>query len=203
MTKRTQFTGIILAGGRSRRMGRDKAMLELGGERLVDRAVRIASQVFPQVVVVRGAPGLEPIPGLAVPQIPDLRPDNGALGGLHAGLHAAPTPAVVALPCDLPLMDPEFLTVLADQLGDADALVPRDARGWQPVVAAYHRRCLPAIEACLDVQERRVFAFYPRCDVRPLELEDQALAIEQPEIFLNVNRPQDLRRVQSRLGLAG
>lgn len=199
--ERSQFTGLVLAGGRSRRMGADKATLELAGERLVDRAVRIASQVFAQIVVVRGAPGLDPIQGLSVPQTPDLRPDNGALGGLHAGLHAAATPAVVVLPCDLPLIDPSFLALLADGLGDADGLVPRDRHGWQPVVAAYHRRCLPAIEACLDVRERRVFAFYPECDVRPLELADQMLVREHAEMFLNVNRPRDLQKVKELLGL--
>ena len=180
-------------------MGRDKTVLRVAGERLVDRAVRTARACFREVLVVGGDATRSPIPDLSVPQIGDLRPGNGALGGIHTGLLAMDAEVAVVLACDMPLLDPAFLALLAGYLGDDEVLVPRGPSGLQPLCGAYRRSCVPAIERCLDRGERRVFAFYP--DVRTREVDLAALEGwgDREDIFSNVNTPADLIRVEEQL----
>ncbi len=202
MTPRPQIDAAVLAGGRGVRMGGPKASLRLGDERLVDRAVRIASSRFRRTFVVRGDPGDPPIPDLAVPQVPDRLPGLGALGGVHGALSAASGDGVVLLPVDVPLMHPDLLVLLAERLEGADAVVPRSASGLQPLVAAYARRCLPVVEAALRAGERQVLAFYDQIDLRVLDLRRELRWRDREELFTNVNTPADLERVRAVVRMA-
>ena len=200
MSPSAPLAAVVLAGGRSRRMGRDKATLPLSGERLVDRAVRIARGAFDEVVVVRGHPERPAIPGLDVPQVADEIPGQGALGGIHAGLVAIGAPAAVVIACDMPLLEGAFLTWIGEQLGDREVAVPRCAGGLQPLCAAYHRRCLPVIEAFLVHGQRQVYAFYPRVRTRELHLDAGGPWRGREDLFTNVNTPAELAALERRLG---
>jgi molybdopterin-guanine dinucleotide biosynthesis protein A len=186
-------SAVVLAGGRGVRMGGPKATLEVAGERLVDRAVRTMAQVCERVIVVRGNPAHPPIPGLAVPQVPDVWPDQGALGGLHAGLRASPGGALV-LACDMPLMEAGFLRALVTGAGEEDALVPRTRDGLQPLCALYRPTCLPAIEGALRRGRRQVIGFYPEIVARMLDVDEMEGWGGRTELFLNLNLPADVVR---------
>jgi len=194
---------VVLAGGRSRRMGRDKATLELGGERLIDRAVRLGTGCAGEVVVARGAAHRPPIPDLPVPQVADQWEGNGALVGIHAGLHAVAAQVAVVIACDMPLLEPAFLGDLAALAVDHDVVVPRVDEGLQPLCAAYRRSCLPVIEASLAQEDRQVFAFYPRVRTREIRLDDLPGWEGREELFTNVNSPGDLVAVERTLRGAG
>ena len=193
------LTAVVLAGGRGVRMGGPKATLEMGGRRLIDRAVALCSAVFERVVVIRGDPRRGSLPGLTVPQIPDAWPGHGALGGIHAGLKACPAAGAVVLACDMPLMQEAFLRLLADRHGDEDVLVPRSPSGLQPLCAVYALACLPAIEACLTRGQRQVIAVYPQVHARELVMGDEPGWRGREDIFTNVNTPRDMDRVEARL----
>lgn len=189
MKRVTHLSALVLAGGRGKRMGTPKAVLQLAGERLVDRAVRLAGEVFGEVLVSRGIGAA--IPHLTVRQVPDQERAFGPLAGLQAGLRAVRTEGIVTLPIDMPLIDPAFLALLAGELGDADALVTRSRSGLQPLLAAYHRRCLPAIEDTMARGQRQVLRFFPHVRLRELVVTEFEGWRDHDEMFLNVNTPAD------------
>lgn len=190
MTRITHLSAAILAGGRGVRMGGPKPTIEVGGKRLIDRAVEVCQEVFERVVVVRGDPRRAPIPALAVPQIPDVWPGYGALGGIHAALRACSVDGVLVLASDMPSMEASFLQELVTRDDGSDVLVPRSRSGLQPLAAVYRRSCLPVVEASLREDVRQIIAFYPRVRVLEVPVEDRE------ELFTNVNTPEDLQRAR-------
>ncbi len=134
----TDCTALILAGGDSRRMGRDKATLPLGEKTLLQHVADTLRPLFPHLLVsVRQAR-----PDLAYPQICDTVENAGALAGLMAGLAAAPTPWIFAVACDMPFLHPDIVQYLALQRGNFQAVVPVVQGHPQPLAAFYHQSCL-------------------------------------------------------------
>jgi molybdopterin-guanine dinucleotide biosynthesis protein A len=151
-------TGIVLAGGRSTRFGRDKASALLQGRPLLDWVLASMREVAPRLVVVRAAGQVLPLerPGHDdVLVVDDFRPAEGPVVGLLSGLRAVNTPVALVTSCDVPLVQPAVLRLLLDALGGADAAIPVvDGRG-QPLVAAYRvRPAVAAVQAALDRGER-------------------------------------------------
>ena len=192
----SQLTAIILAGGRGVRMGGPKTELQVGGRRLIDRAVELCGAVLPRVLVIRGT---QPrIPRLQVPQLPDAWPDHGALGGIHTGLKACPGAGALVLACDMPLMESEFLAFLSSHAGDGDVVVPRSRSGLQPLCAIYHSTCLPAVERALRAGMRQILAVYPAVQTQELALDQYPQWADREDLFTNLNTPADLARIQTR-----
>jgi molybdopterin-guanine dinucleotide biosynthesis protein A len=138
-------TGLILAGGNSRRMGRDKALLEFDGQTLLDRATDLLRSLFPQVLLsVRQIRD-----GVRLPQVVDDPPGAGPLAGLCAGLAQSRTPWVFAAAVDMPFLSPDFIRELAARRGQGEAVVPVVRGIPQPLAAYYAATALPAIRAAL------------------------------------------------------
>lgn len=188
----TPVTGLVLAGGRSSRMGRNKARLELGGETLIQRAVRRLAEGFPEVMIVGGNPG--EYSDLGVPVIPDQVPDCGPLGGLHAGLKAARNPYCFLVACDMPFAQPAMAGFFLERGGGADVVVGRVGQHLEPMHALYHRNCLGEIEIQLGREDLKIIAFYPRVNTVEIpEVELRARFGELEPIFSNINTPADYR----------
>ena len=181
--------GIVLAGGRSSRMGEDKAGVAWEGSTLLARAVGALGAVFCDLVVVRSrGQGLPALPeGVRV--VEDAHPDRGPLEGLATGLRVA-GPGAVAFVCaaDMPLLDSGFAArVLASLVPGADAAVPRVDGRPQPLAAAYRTDVLGPLEALLAAGGRSVNALLDRLEVRWLDdLPGAADAVR------NVNTPEEL-----------
>jgi molybdopterin-guanine dinucleotide biosynthesis protein A len=138
-------TGLILAGGESRRMGRDKTTLEFDGQTLLQRSARLLQGLFPQVLVsVRRPRG-----DVALPQVIDEIPDAGPLAGLCAGLARTNTPWVFALAADMPFLGPDPIRELAARRVECEAVVPVVKNVPQPLAAYYAVAALPALRAAL------------------------------------------------------
>lgn len=186
--------GFILAGGRSRRMGEDKARLRLGVETFVERVARALGEVARRVRVVSGRHEREAC-GLDV--VPDVFENCGALGGIHAALAHAHSPRVLVVSCDLPFVTGGLFARLVE-LGTQgfDAVVPVQTDGRpQPLCALYAR------DACLPIAERllREGLARPRLllrEARTLWVEEEKLSDldDSALFFLNVNTPDDYRR---------
>jgi molybdopterin-guanine dinucleotide biosynthesis protein A len=184
----TGVTGFALAGGRSRRMGRDKALLPYAETTYLDHAVRRLRAVCGKVLILSGAnPRYEE---LHVPVLTD--PGIGPLGAILAGLSHSPWGLFLAV--DLPEIPIGLLEHLARGTGDHDAVVPLSARGPEPLCAVYGPACREAIARCLEAEERRATAFFDEVRIRylsPRELE----AFGDPDLlFRNVNTPEDYAR---------
>ena len=139
-------TGLVLAGGESRRMGVDKPGLPFGGTTLLARAVGRMQGLFPYVVVSIRTPRVD----VAVAQVRDDHPAGGPLAGLCAGLAAVETPWVFAVAADMPFLHPEVVRQLAERREGVQAVVPLVQGFPQPLAAYYAKSALPTIRALLD-----------------------------------------------------
>ncbi len=187
----------MFAGGRSERMGRDKALVVLAGRTLLERAVSTVRAAGGAPLVLGAPRGLAALEGTACTD--ETGPGEGRLGPLNAlrhGLVSCGTRVAVALACDLPLVPPGFLRFLAAEAEHHSAVVPRAAGELQVLAAAYTSSCLETIEPRLAAGERSVHGFLESVVVRVVEVEE-ILPFGGEEIFLNVNTPGDLARAES------
>ncbi len=195
MMKTVSEHGFVLAGGRSRRMGRDKAGLELDGVTLLERAVRLLRSLeIPVTAVLNDEQGFG-VDDIAI--IRDLIPEAGPLGGLHAALLHTSAEANFVLGCDLPLLTAELFHCLRRHLRGASICLPVDSRGVpQPLSAIYSRECLPTIERHLKSADLslRGLVSDPALKVRRVTPAEHRIPDSR---FLNVNTPQDLARLSS------
>lgn len=186
------IVGFVMAGGRSRRMGRDKALLPWGEGTLLDHAVRRLRACCDDIRILCGPEERYLDQGLAVHA--DHFADAGPLAGVHAGLAALPGADDLGLflAVDLPFVPAELLRALAEAAAGHDAAVPVGRLGPQPLSAAYRAACRAAVEARLLEGERRVTSFWP--DVRVKEMGDAEIGLfgEPARLFLNLNEPHDL-----------
>lgn len=179
-------TGVLLAGGQSRRMGRDKARIEINGEMLFTRSLALMQRYFSKVLIAGDRPDLAQ-PG--IPTVADIFPGS-ALGGLYTGLNAAQTEWIFVVPCDMPYPDGRLVEMLLSQRAGVDAVVPRTPKGYEPVFAAYHRNCLPHMEEMLRNGQHRIYDFYQRIGIRYLDWQQMPPGWERA--LLNLNSPEQL-----------
>jgi molybdenum cofactor guanylyltransferase len=193
---RSALTAFVLAGGLSRRMGRPKHALVLGGETLLERALRLARPVARRVAVV-GPPERVYELGLGAPVFADEIAARGPLGGIYTGLCHTRTEFNLFLSCDLPFMETRFLRYLAGrarECGRDVTLAETPGQGYQPLAAIYRRRALAAVRASLASGENKVSRFFSRVRLRVLTWPEIARAGFGPSIFDNLNTEEDYAR---------
>jgi molybdopterin-guanine dinucleotide biosynthesis protein A len=196
VTPATQIVGVIQAGGRSRRMGGEpKALLEIGGKRIVERVVNVLAAVLPKLLVVTNTP--ERYAFLHLPMVPDRYPDGGALGGIFTGLAAAEGDAAFTVACDMPFVHPDVVRLVLAHAGEADVVIPRVGAQYETMHALYAKACLAPMEARLRAGQLKIAGFFG--DVRLLEIAADAVARHRaPDVaFMNVNTPDELARARA------
>jgi molybdopterin-guanine dinucleotide biosynthesis protein A len=190
-------TGVLLAGGKSRRMGEDKRFLSIGEETLYEHSLAVLRSVFQTVVVViaQDSPPLDS----DVPVWRDLIPGCGSLGGLYTGLKQAMTPSVFAVACDMPFLDPVTVRYFLTVEGEADLVMAKLHNRLHPMHALYHRRCLPVMETLIREHELKIqqLADHPSLRVRLVTPEELVRIDPAGRSFYNVNTPADLRAARS------
>ena len=190
-----RVTGVVQAGGQSTRMGgRPKALLELGGRRIIERVLDAMTAVVDDVLIVTNTPDLYGFLGL--PMVPDAYPGHGSLGGIYTGLAAAGGDAAFTVACDMPFLHPEVIRLVVARAGEADVVIPRVGGQLETLHAVYGKSCLPAIEARLRAGRLKIVGFFD--EVRVLEIDEALVARHRaPEIaFMNVNTPDELERAR-------
>ncbi len=192
-----EVIGAVLAGGRSRRMGSDKATLELGGLTLVRRAVDILRETGLETALVLRAHQPVPLTAHTIGVIRDEVADAGPLGGLHALLQWLPGEWALVASCDQPFLAPELLReLLAQARDDVDAVVGRPADLMEPLPGLYRRTCLPAVEGALARGERSFRDLLSSLRVRAVPVETLRRCDAQLFSYVNVNTPDDLSRAR-------
>jgi len=185
----------ILAGGRSRRMGTDKALLLLDGTPLIEHVIARLRPLIPEILIVGDPAGAYGCFG--VPVISDPSPDQGPLAGIRTALMNTDAPLVFCCACDMPFLETALvghLLALAER--GAAAVVPRVRGEREPLCAVYTREALPAIEAELATGGHRILDVFLRMPMHYVE-EDELRHYDQAlRSFVNVNTPDDLARVR-------
>jgi molybdopterin-guanine dinucleotide biosynthesis protein A len=183
-------TGLLLAGGASRRMGRDKAGIEFEGETLASRAARMLAEVCEEVLVASGD-GAH-LAGLGWRQVADAVQERGPLGGIVAGLEAAVHPLVAVVAVDMPFASPALLRMLAAMASGQDAVVPVTDRGPQPLHAVYATGAAPAFRAALEAGRLSIRDALGLVRTRFVTPEEWTAADPSGRFAENLNTPQDL-----------
>lgn len=190
-----QIMAFILAGGKSTRMGRDKAFLRLDGETLLSRMLKLAGTVTSEVGIVGDA---EKFAAFSSFVVPDVYPDRGPLGGIHAALSAASGELNLILAVDLPFVEPEFLRYVTEQALASAAVVtvPRTKEGWQPLCAVYRRDFASIAEHALDAGKNKIDPLFAEVKTKIIDEKELARAGFSEEMFRNLNSPQDLEEAK-------
>lgn len=185
-----EVTGLVLCGGESRRMGRDKALIELGGRRLIEYPLEALRAVAGRVLISTGSSVRYADLGCEV--VLDTHAGVGPLAGLLAGLEAARTEWVAVLACDMPrAVAPLMRELLAEALAsEADACLLELERGSQPLYAAYRRSCAASVRRALESGERRMVSFHD--GLRIVGLDARKLGPDAALAAANVNTLADL-----------
>jgi len=183
------IVGFVVAGGRSRRMGRDKALLPWGTGTLLDHAVTRLRAACREVHILSGSEARYADRGLPVDV--DGIADGGPLAGLATALSVAAPRSVLLLGVDLPFVTVALLARLRDALAGVDAVVPVLTAGAEPLCATYARTCAASVQAALAAGQRKMTSFWPHLHVRALGEDDLASFGPTPQLFRNLNDPAE------------
>jgi len=158
-------TGVILAGGKSRRMGRDKAFLPFGKGVLIERVIEVLRQVTDELLLITNTP--EKYEGFGLPMASDVIPEAGSLGGIYTGLVYTQRPYSLCLAYDMPFVKPEFLRFLCEEAVEADVVIPRNAEDFQPLCAVYSLPVASPFASASRAVGSRSRGFSTRCAYAP------------------------------------
>ncbi len=186
-------TGIILAGGKNSRLGRNKALEIIGGKAIIERVVDRLVPLIDQLVIVTAKNAHELPTNLGAIFIEDIYPNGGPLGGIYTGLTVSKTDYNIVVACDMPFLNTELLRHLVVLSESYDAVLPRSAPDrFEPLHAVYSRDCLPVIKKHMDAGERAISSFLK--DIKVLYVEESECREYDTELlsFLNINRQADL-----------
>lgn len=187
-------TAFVLAGGRSSRMGSDKALLSFGGQTLLERTLQSAYAVAEQVYIVGPTPRYAKFGNV----VEDIYQDCGPLGGIHAALSATATEWNLMLSVDMPLMAAGFLCWLIQTANTAEELivVPDAMGGLQPLCAVYRRNVRDPAEQTLKSGDYNISHLFAAVPTRQIPLQEIIAAGFSPDLFRNVNTSEEYEALQ-------
>lgn len=187
---RDQVAGFILAGGNSARMGRDKALLELGGISLLERAAKLLAPLVSSVIVI-GPPGRYESFGL--PVVPDDSAGLGPLAGIATALRISPAPWCLVIACDLPYLKTSWLQFLIDRAlaSRADVVLPDNELGPEPLCALYHKRCEELVRQALAQGVRKITNALTGLALETVPRDEWKAFDSDGRLFKNMNSSTD------------
>ncbi len=191
--ERSALSGIVLAGGQSRRMGRNKALLELQGQTLIARVLERLSPLCDELII--SANDVELYVDLPAQVVPDLIPGRGALGGIHAGLTTMRHDKAVVVACDMPFLSLSLLRYMVVVSSSYDVVVPWVNGFFEPLHAVYSARCVDPIAQLIAEGPRRVVDLYRQVRLREVTEADVRL-FDADLSFVNVNTREEWSEVQ-------
>jgi len=190
------MTGIILSGGKSIRMGENKAFIKIGGVPIIQRIHTLFTRLFDEVMIITDQKEL--YLSLNTKIYNDLIPNQGVLGGLFTGLFFSSYPYSFCVACDMPFLKESVIKYLIKKLNSYDVIVPRTKDGLHPLHAIYHKNCLEPIKKMIKEKKYRIIDFYPMVKTKVIE-DDELIFIDQMrESFMNVNTPEELLYIEKR-----
>ena len=193
------FSLAIIAGGQSRRMGRDKAFVQLGGASLIEHVMAASADLGQaETLLICNRPA--DYRHLGLDMHADIHPGKGSLGGIYTALARAATPIVLVLACDMPFLRRDLLRRMIALMDEATDIVAPRVKGYpQALHALYRKTCLPPIAALMAQDRLKIIGFYDQMRVRYLDEADYAAWDPGGRSFTNLNTPEELERARRQL----
>jgi molybdopterin-guanine dinucleotide biosynthesis protein A len=193
------INGFVLAGGKSRRMGQDKGLMQLARQPMVLRAAEVLQSVVHRVTLL-APPGI--YGNLGLPVLADLWRDRGPLAAVCTGLASTDAEWNLFLACDMPQISSKLMELLVQRIHAAhgDAVVPRTRAGWEPLCAAYHVRCRAAFERAIREGRLSILNLFEEIHPEAITHDELADAEVSETEFVNVNTPEEWARVTAHQG---
>lgn len=191
------LTICVQAGGESRRMGQDKALMPFLGRPLIQRVVERLTPIADEMIVTTNSP--EGYRFLRLPLFQDLIPGRGALGGLYTALSSATSEMVAVVACDMPFASPPLIEAAKGMLVQegADVVIPDSGGGLEPMHALYRRdSCIPAIEAAIHADRWKLISWFPGVKVRVLQPAEVRRYDPSGLAFWNLNTPEEFTEAE-------
>jgi molybdopterin-guanine dinucleotide biosynthesis protein A len=190
-----EASGIVLAGGKNLRLGRNKALEIIGGKTVIERVVASLAWIVKTIIIVTadGNNHLIPLPGTQF--IADVYPGKGPLGGIYSGVCESSTDLNIVVACDMPFLNTDLLQHMLELAPGFDAVVPKTRESlFEPLHAIYSRNCLPVIKSHVELEMLSIRAFLAEVKVRYVE-EDECRRYDPTLLsFFNMNRQADYER---------
>jgi molybdenum cofactor guanylyltransferase len=197
MDREKDVSAFILAGGKSTRMGRDKAFVEFEGRTLLGRALDVARSIASEVQIVGGREKF----ARYAPVVEDIFQNCGPLAGIHAALRISSTELSLILPVDMPFVTAAFLQYLILQAweeGEAEVTVPRIEGRWQPLCAVYRREFANAAEKALKAGKYKIDPLFAVVRTRVIAPEELQKSGFRDDLFRNLNTFEELQSEEER-----
>lgn len=182
-----KVTGIILAGGKSTRMGTNKAFLAYGNKSFIEIQIDILRHIFREIII--SANDFSLYEHLQLPIVPDVMPGKGPLGGICAGLIHSKYSYAFVIACDMPFINKEVIVYMKELVkGDNyDVIVPHTVRGPEPLHAFYSKNCIQTMQRCLEEEDLRMSDFLQKVNVRHVNEEELIKSGKDIKSFINLN----------------
>lgn len=187
------YTGIILAGGKSLRMGQDKGLMILNNKPLITYAIEALEPLVTEILIVANSSDYDQF-GYRI--VNDLIPESGPLGGLVTGLTHSKSALNVVLSCDTPFISSDLLSFLISKAEDYEAIVPLYEGYVQPLVGIYDKVCLPQLRAMMDSGQLKMRRAVEQLNSREVVIDD-SLGFYSERLFKNINTPEALEEAGS------
>jgi molybdenum cofactor guanylyltransferase len=193
LESKNKITGIILSGGKSIRMGENKAFIEIEGVPIIHTIYTLFKDLFQEVIIVANQKEL--FSNFNSKIYSDLLPNKGVLGGLYTGLFYSTFNYSFCVACDMPFIKKSLVQYLIQRIKDEDVIVPRTKDGLQPLHAIYSKNCLDPIKKIFKQGKYKIIDFYNMVNVKIVEENDFVSLDPFMESFINVNTPEELLSV--------
>ena len=188
------LTGAVLAGGKSLRYGRNKALEVFQGRSLIEHVLQSLRSLCDPVLVI--ANDLTPYLQLRATLVQDAICNQGPLGGIYTALLFSPHPWVLAKATDMPLLVKDLAQLMLTKREGVDVVIPVQNNRYEPLLALYSRRCLPVVAAALEKGERKIISFFPKVRVRELTEAEWRTVDPGGLSFSNINTPENLEQLR-------
>jgi len=188
------MTSIVLAGGKSLRLGREKALEEIGGRSLIERVIERLSLLGNEIIVVTSSS--DQLPDLGVKRVIDSYPGKGNLVGIYSGLKEAASSNALVVGCDMPFLNIDLLRYIMELSSGFDVVIPRVDEGVEPLHAVYSKNCLAPIEAYLREGRLKMSDLLPELKVRYVDNAEIERFDPRHLSFFNINSEADLERAR-------
>jgi molybdopterin-guanine dinucleotide biosynthesis protein A len=191
------ISGIVLAGGKSSRMGRRKATLEIDGMTIIERVVEVLRSVFAHNLIVVNETGLHA--ELGPPVVVDDNPGGGSLIGLYTGLSHAPTEYALCVACDMPFLSETLIRYLAGLRGDHDVILPVTEHGPEPLHAIYRKSCLARMKSNISAGQLAIHKLFGQLNVKEVSAAEVRRHDTSMRSLANCNTPEEFARLGGRV----
>lgn len=188
MIDKKNITGIILAGGKSSRMGTDKGFLKLNGKLFIEHSIAAMKPLVSQIMIVSNNPEYD---AFKLKRVEDIIKNSGPLAGIYSGLHHSETEYNLVLSCDIPLIKTSVLEKLIEANDEVSGIIQIVSNNRQmPLIALYKKTCEATFYKLLQNDERRLHVAINQCKVKNVILNSEF------EIFTeNINTPEELENI--------